>query len=152
MSVYKKFLGQTMVYGISTIFSRLFNFILTPVYTGVFAPGVYGVFTKMFSYVSIINPILAFGMETTFFRYLNKHEDRKQEVYNNSFFGNRFYINPVFNHRINFFRLPGQVYFGWKYRRIGRPKIFCALLRMDFICRCHQCNSIRQIKGRWKAI
>jgi O-antigen/teichoic acid export membrane protein len=85
MSVYKKFLGQTMIYGISTIFSRLFNFILTPVYTGVFAPGVYGVFTKMFSYVSIINPILAFGMETTFFRYLNKHEDRKQEVYNNSF-------------------------------------------------------------------
>lgn len=74
-----------MIYGVSTIFSRLFNFILTPVYTGVFAPGVYGVFTKMFSYVSIINPILAFGMETTFFRYLNKHEDRKQEVYNNSF-------------------------------------------------------------------
>ncbi|RQO69358.1 polysaccharide biosynthesis protein [Pedobacter sp. KBW01] len=85
MSVYKKFLGQTMIYGISTIFSRLFNFILTPVYTGVFPPGVYGVFTKMFSYVSIINPILAFGMETTFFRYLNKHEDKKQEVYNNSF-------------------------------------------------------------------
>lgn len=85
MSVYKKFLGQTMIYGISTIFSRLFNFILTPVYTKVFPPGVYGVFTKMFSYASIINPILAFGMETTFFRYLNKHEDRKQEVYNNSF-------------------------------------------------------------------
>ncbi|WP_316806064.1 lipopolysaccharide biosynthesis protein [Pedobacter agri] len=85
MSVYKKFLGQTMVYGISTILSRLFNFILTPIYTTVFAPGVYGVFTKMFSYVSIINPILAFGMETTFFRYLNKHEDKKQEVYNNSF-------------------------------------------------------------------
>ena len=39
----------------------------------------------MFSYVSIINPILAFGMETTFFRYLNKHEDKKQQVYNNSF-------------------------------------------------------------------
>ncbi|MCX2475507.1 oligosaccharide flippase family protein [Pedobacter sp. MC2016-05] len=85
MSVYKKFLGQTMVYGISTILSRLFNFILTPIYTTVFAPGVYGVFTKMFSYVSIINPILAFGMETTFFRYLNKHEDKKEEVYNNSF-------------------------------------------------------------------
>ena len=85
MSVYKKFAGQTLIYGLSTIFSRLFNFILTPVYTRVFPPGVYGVFTKMFSYVSIINPILAFGMETTFFRYLNKHEDKKQEVYNNSF-------------------------------------------------------------------
>lgn len=88
MSVYKKFAGQTLIYGVSTIFSRLFNFILTPVYTSasVFPPGVYGIFTTMFSYVSVINPILAFGMETTFFRYLNKHEDRKQEVYNNSFF------------------------------------------------------------------
>lgn len=85
MSVYKKFAGQTMIYGISTIFSRLFNFILTPIYTRVYAEGVYGIFTKMFSYASIINAILAFGMETTYFRYLNKHEDRKQEVYNNSF-------------------------------------------------------------------
>jgi O-antigen/teichoic acid export membrane protein len=86
MSVYKKFAGQTMIYGISTIFSRLFNFILTPIYTSVYAEGVYGIFTKMFAYASIINAILAFGMETTFFRYLNKHEDRKQEVYNNTFF------------------------------------------------------------------
>jgi len=85
MSVYKKFAGQTIIYGLSTIFSRLFNFILTPIYTRVYAEGVYGIFTKMFSYASIINAILAFGMETTFFRYLNKHEDKKQEVYNNSF-------------------------------------------------------------------
>jgi O-antigen/teichoic acid export membrane protein len=85
MSVFKKFLGQTAVYGISTIFSRLFNFILTPIYTNAYPEAVYGVFTKMFSYVSLINPILAFGMETTFFRFLNKHEDRKKEVFNNSF-------------------------------------------------------------------
>jgi O-antigen/teichoic acid export membrane protein len=85
VSVFKKFAGQTAVYGISTIFSRLFNFILTPIYTRVYPTGVYGIFTKMYSYASIINVILAFGMETTFFRYLNKHEDRKQEVYNNSF-------------------------------------------------------------------
>lgn len=85
MSVYKKFAGQTLVYGLSTIFSRLFNFILTPIYTRVYAQGVYGIFTKMYSYASIINAVLAFGMETTFFRYLNKHEDKKQEVYNNSF-------------------------------------------------------------------
>lgn len=33
----------------------------------------------------MVQPLLAFGMETTFFRYLNKHEDRKSQVYNNSF-------------------------------------------------------------------
>ncbi|WP_240775177.1 lipopolysaccharide biosynthesis protein [Pedobacter xixiisoli] len=85
MSVLKKFLGQTMVYGISTILSRLLNFILTPIFTRTYAAAVYGVFTKMYSWASIINAILAFGMETTYFRYLNKFEDKKQQVYNNSF-------------------------------------------------------------------
>lgn len=33
----------------------------------------------------MLNPLLAFGMETTFFRYLNKREDDKQAVYDNAF-------------------------------------------------------------------
>lgn len=85
MSVLKKFLGQTAVYGLSTVFSRLFNFILTPLFTKVYVPSVYGIFTTLYSYASLINAVLAFGMESTYFRYLNKHEDQKQEVYNNSF-------------------------------------------------------------------
>lgn len=85
MSVIKKFLGQTAIYGLSTVFSRLFSFILTPIYTGKFVAGTYGIMTTLFAYASMINAVLAFGMESTYFRYLNKHEDRKQEVYNNSF-------------------------------------------------------------------
>ncbi|HTM99355.1 MAG TPA: polysaccharide biosynthesis C-terminal domain-containing protein [Pedobacter sp.] len=85
MSVLKKFIGQTAIYGVSTVFSRLFNFILTPIYTKVYAKSVYGIFTNMYANASIINAVLAFGMESTYFRYLNKHEDKKQEVYNNSF-------------------------------------------------------------------
>lgn len=85
MSVFKKFLGQTAIYGISTVFSRLFNFILTPIYTKVYAKGVYGIFTNMYAYASLINAVLAFGMESTYFRYLNKHDEKKQEVYNTSF-------------------------------------------------------------------
>lgn len=85
MSVLKKFLGQTAVYGLSTVLSRLFNFILTPLFTKVYPPSIYGIFTKLYSYASLLNAVLAFGMESTYFRYLNKHEDKKQEVYNNSF-------------------------------------------------------------------
>jgi O-antigen/teichoic acid export membrane protein len=85
LSVYKKFLGQTAIYGLSTVFSRLFNFILTPIYTEVYKKGTYGIFTNMYANASIINAILAFGMESTYFRYLNKYENKKQEVYNNSF-------------------------------------------------------------------
>lgn len=85
MSVIKKFLGQTAIYGVTTVLSRLLNFILTPIYTGVYPTAVYGIFTTLYSYASLINAVLAFGMETTYFRYLNKFEDKKQEVYNNSF-------------------------------------------------------------------
>ena len=85
MSAIKKFAGQTAIYGLSTVFSRLLNFILTPLYVNLYAPKVYGIFTVMYSWASMLNAILAFGMETTFFRYLNKFENNKQKVYNNTF-------------------------------------------------------------------
>ena len=85
MSTAKKFAGQTLVYGISTIASRVLTFIMTPVYTRSYALGANGIITTMYSYVSITNALLTFGMETTFFRYLNKHSDNKQKVYNNAF-------------------------------------------------------------------
>jgi O-antigen/teichoic acid export membrane protein len=85
LSTAKKFAGQTAVYGVSTIATRVLTFFLTPVYTVAYKLGAYGILTTMFSYVSILNAVLAFGMETTFFRYLNKYENNKQRVYNNAF-------------------------------------------------------------------
>lgn len=85
MSAIKKFAGQTAIYGLSTVISRLLNFILTPIYVAIYPAKVYGIFTVMFSWAAMFNAVLAFGMETTFFRYLNKYEDRKQSVYNNTF-------------------------------------------------------------------
>ena len=85
MSAIKKFAGQTAIYGLSTVISRLLNFILTPIYVRVYPVKVYGTLTVMFAWASMLNALLAFGMETTFFRYLNKYENEKQKVYNNTF-------------------------------------------------------------------
>jgi O-antigen/teichoic acid export membrane protein len=85
LSTAKKFAGQTAIYGLSTIASRVLSFFLTPVYTRAYATGVYGILTTMFSWVSILNAVMAFGMETTFFRYLNKYSENKRQVYNNAF-------------------------------------------------------------------
>ncbi|WP_462264349.1 oligosaccharide flippase family protein [Mucilaginibacter sp.] len=85
MSTAKKFAGQTAIYGLSTIVQRLLGSVLTPLYTTAYAPSVYAVFTTMFSYASILNAVLSFGMETTFFRYLNKLPENKRQVYNNGF-------------------------------------------------------------------
>ncbi|RVU01895.1 polysaccharide biosynthesis protein [Mucilaginibacter limnophilus] len=85
MSTAKKFAGQTAVYGLSTIVSRTLYFILTPILAGILSVKVYGIFTKMYSWASILNALLSFGMETTYFRYLNKNADDKDKVYNNTF-------------------------------------------------------------------
>lgn len=87
MSTAKKFAGQTAVYGLSTIISRSFYFVLTPIYVGSLSAKVYGVFTKMYSWTAILTAIISFGMETTFFRYINKNEHDKEMVYCNTFIG-----------------------------------------------------------------
>jgi O-antigen/teichoic acid export membrane protein len=85
LSTIKRFAGQTAIYGLSTVLSRSLSFVLTFIYVRVYPAKVYGIFTNMYSWASMLNAILAFGMETTFFRYLTKHEDNKQKVYNNAF-------------------------------------------------------------------
>jgi len=85
LSTIKKFAGQTAIYGLSTIISRMIYFVLTPIYTRTLPVNANGVFTSVYGSASIINAILAFGMETTYFRYLQKRSDNKQQVYNNAF-------------------------------------------------------------------
>ena len=86
MSGVKKFVSDTAIYGLSTIVSRLLNFILTPILVNKFSTVQYGIFTKLFSYASLINALLAFGMETTYFRFLQKVEKKDQpKVFNTSF-------------------------------------------------------------------
>nr|WP_237488283.1 polysaccharide biosynthesis C-terminal domain-containing protein [Hufsiella ginkgonis] len=75
--------------------------ILTPVFTTAYSAGVYAIFTNLYSWASLIGPLLAFGMETTFFRFLNKQESEKQQVYNNTFISVAslvflFFISTIF--------------------------------------------------------
>jgi len=84
LSILRKFAGQTAIYGFSTIAARTLSFFLTPVYVRHFSADQYGVLTELYSWTSLISAILTFGMETTYFRYLNK-EKNNPEVYNDSF-------------------------------------------------------------------
>lgn len=76
MSVLRKLAGQTAIYGVSSIVARFLNYLLTPLYTsrGVFAPAAFGVITSLYAWTAFLNVVLTFGMETTFFRFANKHE------------------------------------------------------------------------------
>ena len=81
----KKLLGQTAVYGLSSIIGRLLNYLMVPLYTSVFAQtSDYGVVSELYAWVAFLVVLLTFGMETTFFRFLQDHED-KEKVFRNGF-------------------------------------------------------------------
>ena len=81
MSVAKKLAGQTAVYGVSSIVGRVLNTLLVPVYTGRFVAAQYGIVTGLFAYVSFLNVVFTYGMETTFFRFANRPGTDRRELY-----------------------------------------------------------------------
>ncbi len=80
MGVLRKLAGQTAIYGVSSIVARFLNYLLTPLYTsrGVFAPAAFGVVTALYAWTAFLNVVLTFGMETTYFRFANKHAGNKR--------------------------------------------------------------------------
>lgn len=77
----KKLAGQTVIYGLGTILPRFLNYFLTPILTRAFLPAEYGINSLLYSYISFLNIVFTYGMETTFFNFNSKLED-KQSVFN----------------------------------------------------------------------
>ncbi len=81
MGVIKKLAGQTLIYGLGTIAPRLLNYLLlTPFYTEIFQKSEYGIVTELYAYVALMLVLLTYGMETTFFRFIEK-EPQKNHVF-----------------------------------------------------------------------
>lgn len=84
----KKLLGQTAIYGVSSIVGRLLNYLLVPLYThakyGFKNPSDYGVVSELYAWVAFLIVFLTFGMETAFFRFLQDKDD-KDKVFLNGF-------------------------------------------------------------------
>ena len=83
MSGFKKLFKQTFIYGLATVLPRMLSFILVPLYTtkGVLSSvAEYGKVSIIFTWFVIFNVILAYGMETAFFRYFNKEEDEEKVI------------------------------------------------------------------------
>jgi len=81
----KKLLGQTAIYGLSSIVGRLLNYLLVPLYTYTLPPGEYGMVTELYSYVALIFAFLLYGIETTFFRFSETEKNSKKVLSTASF-------------------------------------------------------------------
>lgn len=71
----KKLAGQTAIYGLSSIIGRFLNYLLTPLWTGIYSAEQFGIITEMYAYVSFLVVFLTYGMETAYFRFSNKKEE-----------------------------------------------------------------------------
>ncbi|WP_026708818.1 lipopolysaccharide biosynthesis protein [Flavobacterium frigidarium] len=80
MGLYKNLFKQTAIYGLATVLPKMFSFILVPLYTDLLPKAEYGKVSMIFAYMIFINVILAYGMETSFFRFYNKEEDKEKVI------------------------------------------------------------------------
>ena len=74
----KQLAKETAVYGLSSIVGRFLNWMLVPMYTRVFTnTGDFGIVTNLYGWTALLLVILTYGMETGFFRFINKKEEQE---------------------------------------------------------------------------
>ncbi|MBC8755294.1 oligosaccharide flippase family protein [Kordia sp. YSTF-M3] len=84
MSALKKFFKDTIIYGIAAILPRAINIGLVRLHTAAFGTEKYAVNTEYYVYAAYLNALLTYGMETAFFRFFSK-EQEKGKIISTSF-------------------------------------------------------------------
>ncbi|MEC4003468.1 polysaccharide biosynthesis C-terminal domain-containing protein [Flavobacterium sp. SUN052] len=81
MSLYKNLFKQTLIYGLATVFPRIISFILNPLFV-CYLPdkSKMGEVSVIFAYLVFFNVVLSYGMETSFFRFYNSEDDKKNVI------------------------------------------------------------------------
>lgn len=82
----KKLAGQTLWYGVSSIAARFINLLLTPYLTRAKTVSIanYGQIGIIYSAITILKVLFTYGFETTYFRFSNKPEHKKN-IYSTAF-------------------------------------------------------------------
>ena len=80
MRIFKKLFQQTFIYGLATVLPRALAIVLVPLYTSVLKPSDFGLYATLMSYIILGNVVLSYGMETAFFRFINKAPSQKKTV------------------------------------------------------------------------
>ena len=75
---------ETAIYGVSSILGRMLNWLLVPLYTQYLLPDEYGIVTELYAYAAFLLILYTYGMETAFFRFTNKLENKQDFILNQS--------------------------------------------------------------------
>src|SRR5690606_14555540 len=88
----------------------MIGFFMTPYHTEWLPVGAYKDYTLIFSWMMFFNVVLTFGMETAFFRFYNKHDNKKEVVNNTLWF--LITVCAVFLGAVYLFKDNIDAYFG----------------------------------------
>ena len=110
MSVYKKLFKTTLIYGIATVVPKMIGFIMAPYHIDWLPEAGYADYTLIFSWMMFFNVVLSFGMETAFFRFYNKQENKKEVINNTILF--LMAVCALFLAGVYFFKDAINAYFG----------------------------------------
>ena len=88
----KQLAKDTVIYGLSSIIGRFLNWLLVIMYTRVLDnTAEYGIVTNIYGWTALLLAILTYGMETGFFRFINKKEEQEpMRVYATTFYSIAF--------------------------------------------------------------
>lgn len=64
----------------ATVLPRMLSFLLLPLYTALLNTAGYGEVSVIFAWFAIFNVLLAYGMETAFFRFYSQEEDKNKVI------------------------------------------------------------------------
>lgn len=82
MADMKSLAKDTAIYGVSSILGKFLNWCLVPFYSYVLpTTGDYGIVTDLYNWTAVAYILLTYGMETGFFRFVNKSEEDAHKVY-----------------------------------------------------------------------
>lgn len=85
MAELKNLAKETAIYGVSSIVGKFLNWCLVPLYSYVLVNSAdYGIVTNLYAWTALVVILLTYGMETGFFRFVNKNpedEQRSNRVY-----------------------------------------------------------------------
>ncbi|WP_394906633.1 lipopolysaccharide biosynthesis protein [uncultured Mesonia sp.] len=104
MNTLNNFFKDTLIYGMATVLPRLMNFLLVPLLTVTLENEDYSDNTVFYVYAAFFNVLLTYGMETAFFRFFSKHQE-KEKVFSTAFISLTFttlafigcvYLNSAF--------------------------------------------------------
>lgn len=91
MSTVKKLATDTAAYGVSSILARLINFLFGFLIIKYISQAEFGTFTNFYAYAGFILVALTHGMETAYFRFVNK-EESKEKAFSTAFYSILFVV------------------------------------------------------------